>query len=73
MNCLNHFLDIDLLSFLIPDKAQATTTNGMESLLANAAGCAPLNDGRNPNFILADWVDIGDLIQTVALLNNVSP
>ncbi|GJJ13474.1 hypothetical protein Clacol_007728 [Clathrus columnatus] len=72
MNCLNHFLDIDILSVLIPDKLQAATTNGMTSVLDDAAGCAPLNGGRNPNFILADWVDIGQLIQTAALLNNVA-
>jgi hypothetical protein len=28
--------------------------------MANANGCAPLGGNRFPNFVLLDWVDIGN-------------
>ncbi|KAF8586164.1 PLC-like phosphodiesterase [Ramaria rubella] len=72
MNLLNHFLDIELFGVFIPDKSAAGTTNGIPSVLADANGCAPLNGGRNPNFLLADWVDIGDLLGAADQLNGVA-
>lgn len=48
----------------------AAVTNGIPSILADASGCAPLNGGRNPNFLLFDWVDVGDVAGAAAMLNG---
>jgi len=73
LNLVNHFLDKALFginSVLLPDKSDASTTNSVDSILANAAGCAGLNGGRNPNFVLMDWVDIGQPINAVDQMNG---
>ncbi|KIJ54062.1 hypothetical protein M422DRAFT_25035 [Sphaerobolus stellatus SS14] len=67
---INHFLDQDIFGIDIPNKGKASTTNGIASISANAAGCAPLNAGRNPNFVLMDWVDIGAPIAAIDQLNG---
>jgi len=71
MFMINHFLDIGPLGVLIPDKHAATKTNTVDSILANAAGCAHLAGGRAPNFILLDWVDEGHGIQAGNRLNGL--
>ncbi|OCH90255.1 PLC-like phosphodiesterase [Obba rivulosa] len=74
MSLLNHFLDINLLDsgILISDPEDAPTTNGVPSILANAAGCAPLASNRNPNFILLDFVNLGNGLEAVDQLNDIS-
>jgi len=73
MYMINHFLDVDILSILLPDLTAASKTNGVSSILANANGCAPLSGAnRWPNFVLLDWVNIGDGMQAVNILNGVS-
>ncbi|KAF8586155.1 PLC-like phosphodiesterase [Ramaria rubella] len=69
MNLLNHYLDVSLFSVLIPDEFAADTTNSVASVLAGANSCAPLNGGRGPNFVLVDWVDIGDVFGAAEQLN----
>ncbi|EMD37769.1 hypothetical protein CERSUDRAFT_105671 [Gelatoporia subvermispora B] len=73
MSLNNHFLDINVLNsgILISDPTDAPTTNGVPSILANAAGCAPLASNRNPNFILLDFANIGNGTQAVDQLNGV--
>ena len=67
---INHFLDESILGILVPNKGAASTTNGVASILANAAGCSGLNGGRNPNFVLLDWVDLGQPLQAVNQMNG---
>lgn len=71
MSLINHFLDLDEASILIPDEAVADTTNSVDSILADAYGCVPLNGGRAPNFVLMDWVNSGNASGAIALLNGV--
>ena len=40
-------------------------------ILANAAGCEPLSAGRAPNFVLLDFVNIGEGKQAVDMLNGL--
>lgn len=72
MSLINHFVDIDILGILIPDEAAADTTNGVESIVADSNGCAPLNGGRAANFVLMDWVANGNFSEAIAILNGVS-
>ena len=39
-------------------------------ILANAYGCAPFGGGRAPNFVLLDFVNIGEGIRAADLLNG---
>jgi len=72
LNMLNHNLDVNILGILIPDVAAASTTNGVASILEDANGCAPLAGGVAPNFVMLDFVNIGEGLQAVNQLNGFS-
>ncbi|KAF5339646.1 hypothetical protein D9758_015586 [Tetrapyrgos nigripes] len=58
LSMLNHNLDINLFNaILMGDRENASTTNGITSILADANGCAPLAGGVAPNFVMLDWVN----------------
>lgn len=72
MYIVNHFLDVDILGVLIPDRDHAATTNaatGKGSLGAQAIECEALYS-RAPNAMLADFVDKGDVIEAQNALNG---
>ena len=49
-----------------------TTTNNKYSILANAAGCAPLSGGGfNPSFVLMDYVNLGQGVSAVTQMNGL--
>ncbi|KAG7452901.1 PLC-like phosphodiesterase [Guyanagaster necrorhizus] len=74
LNMLNHNLDINIIPIgdgvLIPDFAAASKTNSISSILANAYGCSGLAGGVSPNFVMLDFVDIGQGLAAVNLLNG---
>ncbi|EIM90665.1 PLC-like phosphodiesterase, partial [Stereum hirsutum FP-91666 SS1] len=72
MFLLNHFLDINVFGtgVLISDPGDAPTTNSVPSILADAAGCAALGGGRFPNFVLLDYVDLGDAFTAADTMNG---
>ncbi|KAJ7175088.1 PLC-like phosphodiesterase [Mycena crocata] len=77
MYMINHNLNKNLLSLgdtevLVSDPIHAPTTNGIESILADANGCAPLGGNRAPNFVLIDYVNLGDPFTAAAQLNGVA-
>ena len=43
----------------------------MCSIMANAAGCEQFAAGRAPNFVLLDFVDLGQGLQAVNQLNGL--
>lgn len=51
MYLVNHYLDYSLFGILLPDEADASTTNSVASIVAQSTICSGLY-GRNPNFIL---------------------
>ncbi|KAG6887753.1 hypothetical protein C0992_010854, partial [Termitomyces sp. T32_za158] len=59
-NLINHNLDINIIPIgdgvLISDRADAPTTNSVDSILSHANGCAQFVNGRAPNFVLLDWM-----------------
>ncbi|KAJ7131232.1 PLC-like phosphodiesterase [Mycena epipterygia] len=78
MYMINHNLNKNLLTVgstdvLVSDPVDAPTTNGVESILADANGCAPLGGNRAPNFVLIDYVNLGDPFTAAAQLNNLAP
>lgn len=41
-------------------------------IVNHANGCAPLGSGRYPNFVLLDWVDVGQASAAADRLNGLS-
>ncbi|KAF8518524.1 PLC-like phosphodiesterase, partial [Hysterangium stoloniferum] len=71
MNLLNHYLDLGFLNdtITIPDFIDSNTTNSVSSLIAGSNACVSLNGNRNANFLMLDWVDIGDAFNASERLN----
>ncbi|KAI0246079.1 PLC-like phosphodiesterase [Lactifluus subvellereus] len=73
MYLINHALDNNLLHIAnVSDSRDAPRTNSVNSIVAHANGCIPLGSGRNPNFVLLDYVNIGQAITAVDQLNGFS-
>ncbi|TFK58560.1 hypothetical protein BDN72DRAFT_906630 [Pluteus cervinus] len=74
MNLINHVLDVNILPIgggvFISDRAAAPTTNSLDSIIRDANGCAQFVGGLAPNFILLDWVNVGDGMKAVDKLNG---
>ncbi|KAF7358784.1 Transcription factor IIIB 60 kDa subunit [Mycena sanguinolenta] len=76
MYMINHSLNINIIPIgdgvIVSDPADAPTTNGVDSILANANGCVPLGANRNPNFVLLDFVDQGDAFTAADQLHGLA-
>jgi hypothetical protein len=70
MYMINHSLNVDIFGAIIPDRVSASKTNGVSSIMAEANGCKSLGGGKNPNFVLLDWVNVGQGAQAVDKLNG---
>ncbi|KAK7023643.1 hypothetical protein VNI00_016605 [Paramarasmius palmivorus] len=77
MYMINHSLNTNVFplpgggGIIIPNVFEAETTNSIQSIMDNVKGCAPLALGRNPNFILLDWVDDGEAFLAADILNGI--
>ncbi|OJT12759.1 hypothetical protein TRAPUB_10707 [Trametes pubescens] len=74
MYMINHSLNKDLLGLgiIVSDPKDAPTTNADTSILANAAGCEGFAAGRTPNFVLLDFVNLGQGLDAVNKLNGLA-
>ncbi|KAG6364434.1 hypothetical protein INS49_006035 [Diaporthe citri] len=70
MVLVNHFLDTNISGILIPNRAAANVTNSAASITAQANICVGLY-GSKPNFILLDWMSVGDGMAVQAAMNDV--
>ncbi|KAL2007895.1 hypothetical protein VTN00DRAFT_7877 [Thermoascus crustaceus] len=73
MYIVNHFLDVDILGILVPDRLSANKTNaatGPGSIGAQSDLCRSIH-GRIPNFVLVDFVDQGDVLRAQDALNGL--
>jgi hypothetical protein len=61
-----------LSSILVPDYIDASTTNSVASIIANSNGCAPYSGGKATSFVLLDFVDIGEGMKAVDILNGLA-
>jgi hypothetical protein len=71
MYIVNHFLDVSILGALVPDNAADKTTNSAASIEAQANICVGLY-GRQPNFVLVDYFNVGDVFTAQNALNGLS-
>ncbi|KAF4582654.1 hypothetical protein EYR40_002577 [Pleurotus pulmonarius] len=76
MYMINHSLNVNILPIgdgvLVSDPVDAPVTNGVTSIVNHANGCAQFAAGRAPNFVLLDYVNIGQGKQAVDILNRVA-
>lgn len=74
MGLVNHFLDVEIDLFgeviLIPDSIKAATTNSLSSITAQTSLCVNAF-GRTPNFVLLDFISIGQAIAAQNQLNGL--
>ncbi|KAE8442256.1 hypothetical protein EG329_003516 [Mollisiaceae sp. DMI_Dod_QoI] len=73
MMIVNHFLDLDILGILIPDELAASNTNaatGSGSIGAQADLCYSTWE-RNPNLILVDYFELGNVFTAQNTLNGL--
>ncbi|CAK7215096.1 hypothetical protein SEUCBS140593_002415 [Sporothrix eucalyptigena] len=74
MGLVNHFLDVELDLFgeviLIPDTIKAATTNSISSITAQTNLCVNAF-GRQPNFVLLDFISIGQAMAAQNQLNGL--
>jgi len=76
LNLINHNLNVNVLpvvggnDLLLPDWLNSPRTNSVDSILKHAAQCSGIVDGRNPNFVLVDYVNVGQAALAVDRLNG---
>lgn len=74
LNLINHNLNTNFLPFgrglRIPDRLDTPRTNSVTSIKAHANHCASLAGDRVPNFVLVDFVNVGQSMEAVAQLNG---
>ncbi|KAI8975895.1 PLC-like phosphodiesterase [Trametes punicea] len=74
MYLINHSLNKNVLDtgIIVSDPSDAPTTNSVNSILQNAAGCEQFAAGRAPNFVLLDFVNLGQGLDAVNQLNGLA-
>ncbi|KAI0937269.1 hypothetical protein AcW1_001291 [Taiwanofungus camphoratus] len=76
MYLINHFLDEDIAGILVPDKSQASQTNGVSGTgsLGQQVDTCVAQYNRDPNFMLVDFYEYGggSVFQVAATANGVT-
>jgi hypothetical protein len=74
LSLINQNLNVDLMpigrGIRLPDRLNTPRTNSVHSITAHANHCAPLAGDQSPNFVLVDFVNIGQAVTAVAQLNG---
>jgi len=61
MYIVNHFLDVEIPGGIkVPDRVRAWNTNSRADVQKQVGRCEGLYGGAAPNFVLLDFVDVGD-------------
>lgn len=77
MYLINHYLDSSFNLFgttvLVPNTAQLSTTNSLNSIMTDANNCASMHGSSYPTYVLTDFYDVGNgsVFQAAARMNNV--
>lgn len=76
MGLLNHFADVTVLSFTIPDVSNIATTNSPSTTVTGALGThgtlCNSEWGKKPVFMLVDFFNVGPAISAADILNGIS-
>ncbi|CAA7264435.1 unnamed protein product [Cyclocybe aegerita] len=73
---INHSLNKNIIPIgggvIVSDPLDAPTTNGVPSIMANVQKYLPLGANRNPQFILLEFVNIGEGFRAVDMPNGLA-
>jgi len=68
---INHNLNAMILpGVLMSDVLNAHRINGVDSIVKHANGCAKFAAGNAPNFVMVDYVHLGEGVKAVDRLNG---
>jgi len=74
LSLINHNLNANIFpigrGILIPDRLNSPKTNSISSILSHSSHCAQYVEDRNPNFVLLDYVNVGQGLEGVNRLNG---
>lgn len=74
LSLINHNLNANIFpvgrGILIPDRLNSPRTNSLPSIITHSAHCAPFVNDLNPNFVLLDFVNVGQGVDAVNYLNG---
>jgi hypothetical protein len=74
LSLINHNLNVNILpigpGIKLPDRLDTPRTNSVFSIMAHADHCAPLANDNRPNFVLLDFVNVGQAATAVAQMNG---
>ena len=71
-NSVTSCVDSPSLPILFGRVTQTFVASLCGRIIANVNECAPLGSGRNPNFLLMDYVDVGSPLAAVNQLNGLT-
>ncbi|KAF9481497.1 PLC-like phosphodiesterase [Pholiota conissans] len=75
LSLINHNLNANIFpigrGILIPDRLNSPRTNSISSISKHSAHCAQYAEDRNPNFVLLDYVNVGQGLTAVNRLNGI--
>ncbi|EST04477.1 PLC-like phosphodiesterase, TIM beta/alpha-barrel domain protein [Kalmanozyma brasiliensis GHG001] len=77
MYLVNHYLDSTFNLFgtnvYVPNTAELSTTNSLNSIMTDTNNCASMHGGSWPTFVLTDFYDVGNgsVFQAAARMNGV--
>ncbi|CAA7264432.1 unnamed protein product [Cyclocybe aegerita] len=76
LNLINHNLNTNIFpigrGILIPDRLDSPRTNSIEAIASHSSHCAQYVEDRKPNFVLLDYVNVGQGMAAVDRLNGFS-
>ncbi|PVU89786.1 hypothetical protein BB561_005158 [Smittium simulii] len=76
LKLLNHFaskfINIDIVKIQVPETNKLIELNSRQSILTQVQKCENEYTDFLPNFIVVDFYDVGRLLETVSVLNNVT-
>jgi hypothetical protein len=74
LSLINHNLNANIFpigrGILIPARLDSPRTNSVDEIEKHAEHCAPFVDDRSPNFVMLDFVNVGQGVTAVAKLNG---
>ncbi|TFK35682.1 PLC-like phosphodiesterase [Crucibulum laeve] len=73
LNMINHNLNLNIFPIgpvLIPHRLVAPKTNSVNTIFSHAYGCSNFTEERAPNFVMLDFVNVGQGMEAVNRLNG---
>jgi hypothetical protein len=74
LHLINHNLNVNIFpigrGLRLPARLSSGTTNSVESIVKHAGGCGEVMEDKAPNFVMLDFVNVGEGVRAVERLNG---